>query len=517
MDNELIISSTSDDEVRIALLGDKKLLELHKETPDTDFSVGDIYWGKVGKLAVGLNAAFVNIGYEKDAFLHYQDLGPQFKTFEKYTARCKAGKQYSASLSGFKHESDIPKEGLINEALKSGQEILVQVVKEPISTKGPRITSEITLAGRYLVLVPFSDRVSVSQKLRSAEERDRLKRLISSIKPKNFGVIIRTVATDKKVAELDADLKDLVKRWRKVYTGLKNRKPPAKILGELNRSATILRDVMNSSFTSIKTDDAEMAEELKGYLKVIAPEKEKIVQYYKGNSDLFEKEGIEKQIKQSFGKHVTMKSGAYLVIEHTEALHVVDVNSGNTAKSKDDQETNALRVNLESAQEVARQLRLRDMGGIIVIDFIDLHKAENRKILFEAMREAMSVDKAKHHVLPPSKFGLVQITRQRVRPEMAIKTAEVCPSCMGSGEVQASILFAEEVEKSLAKIVAKYKEESITVMVHPFIEAYMKKGYPSTQMKWCVKHKKRIKIQSAAAYTFLEYHFFDRDKRELFY
>ncbi len=278
------------------------------------------------------------------------------------------------------------------------------------------------------------------------------------------------------MAQLDADLKDLVKRWRKIHKNLKGAKPATKILGELNRSSAILRDVMNASFSSIKVDNAEMAEELKDYIKIISPEKEKIVKLYKGSAPLFESAGVEKQIKQSFGRHVTMKSGAYLVIEHTEALHVVDVNSGNTAKSKDDQETNALRVNLESAEEVARQLRLRDMGGIIVIDFIDLQKAENRKMLHAKMREFMQDDKAKHHVLAPSKFGLVQITRQRVRPQTTIKTAEVCPSCLGTGEVQASVLVIDEIERNMSSILEKFPDASITLEVHPFLEAYLKKG-----------------------------------------
>ncbi|MBL4625520.1 MAG: Rne/Rng family ribonuclease [Flavobacteriales bacterium] len=381
--------------------------------------------------------------------------------------------------------------------------------------KGPRPTTEITLAGRYLVLVPFSDRISMSKNIGKNGEKERLKRLLESIVPKGFGVIVRTVAEDKKVAQLDADLKELVKRWRKIHKNLKGAKPATRVLGELNRSSAILRDVMNASFTSIKVDNAEMAEELKDYIKIISPEKENIVKFYKGKAPLFESEGIEKQIKQSFGRHVTMKSGAYLVIEHTEALHVVDVNSGNTAKSKDDQETNALRVNLESAAEIGRQLKLRDMGGIIVVDFIDLQKAENRRKLHDKMREAMANDKAKHHILAPSKFGLVQITRQRVRPEMKIKTSEVCPSCKGTGEVQASVLIVDEIERNMAAIIEKFPDASISLEVHPFLEAFLKKGYPSVNMKWLVKFKKRYKIKAATSYTFLEYHFFDHDRNEL--
>ena len=472
MENELIIDTKSNaEEVRIALLSDKKLIELHKQKAETQFSVGDIYLGKVKRIAQGLNAAFVGLGHEKDAFLHYLDLGPQFNSLAKFTKRTLGGKQNASTLTNFKLEPDISKDGKIGEVIRQEQEILVQVVKEPISTKGPRLTSEITLAGRFLVLVPFSDRISISKNIKNPEERERLKRLMLSIKPKSFGVIVRTVAKDIKVAELDADLKSLVKRWQKMHKSLKAAKPPFRVLSELNRSSAILRDVLNESFKKISVDSEEMAEELRSYLAQIAPDKEKIVNLYKGATPIFQNLGIEKQIKSSFGKHVTMKSGAYLVIEHTEAMHVIDVNSGGTAKSKDDQETNALRVNIESAEEVARQLRLRDIGGIIVVDFIDLQKAENRKLLHEKMREFMKGDKAKHNCLPPSRFGVVEITRQRVRPQMNIKTTESCPSCNGSGEIQASILLIEELENKFKSLIDT-KQEVSALAVHPFVDAY---------------------------------------------
>lgn len=516
MENELIIDTqTASDEIRIALLGNKKLIELHTQKAETQFSVGDIYLGKVKRLAQGLNAAFVDIGHEKDAFLHYLDLGPQFTSFCKYTKKSVQGKLNTSSLTNFKMDADIEKEGKIGNVVKQEQEILVQVVKEPISTKGPRLTSEITLAGRYLVLVPFSDRISISKNIKEPEERERLKRLMLSIKPKNFGVIVRTVAKEIKVAELDADLRNLVNRWRKLHKTLKSAKSPLRVLNELNRSSAILRDLLNESFKKVSVDNEEMAEELKTYLQQIAPDKEKIVNLYKGNVPIFQSLGIEKQIKASFGKHVTMKSGAYLVIEHTEAMHVIDVNSGGTAKSKDDQETNALRVNLESAEEVARQLRLRDMGGIIVVDFIDLQESENRKLLYEKMKEFMKDDKAKHNLLPPSRFGVVEITRQRVRPQMNIKTTEVCPACNGTGEIQASILIIDELEHKL-KLLVDQKKDVTTLAVHPFVDAYLKKGYPSLQMKWFVKYKKRLKIKPLTSYNLMDYKFFDNNEKELF-
>lgn len=504
---ELVINATPS-EVVIALLNEKRLVKLHREKTDNSYSVGDIYLGRVKKRVAGLNAAFVDVGHKKDAFLHYLDLGPQVNSLIKFTKSAISGNA-NALLTDFKPEPDTDKAGKIINVLSDNQELLVQIAKEPISTKGPRITSEITLAGRYLVLLPFSGRVSISQRIKNKNERERLLRLIKSIKPQHFGVIIRTVAENKKVAQLDSDLKSLLKKWEHCFNELKHAKPPKKVLGELDRTSAILRDIMNTSFNNIHVNDAALAGEIKNYIKTIAPDKYKIVRHYKGKQPIFDHFGIEKQIKASFGKYVTMQSGAYLVIEHTEALHVIDVNSGNTAKSEDSQEANALRVNLEAAEEIARQLHLRDMGGIIVVDFIDLLKAENRKQLHAKIKEAMQDDKAKHNVLPPSKFGLVQITRQRVRPEMNIETSEKCPSCDGTGEIQSSILLIDEIKKNLHYILHELKEPSVMLKVHPFVDAYLKKGIPSERMKWYKKYRKWINVKPVTQYQFLEYRFFN--------
>ncbi len=516
MNNELIIDSSAS-EVVIALLNDKRLVELNRERSNNNFSVGDIYLGKVKKVMSGLNAAFVDVGYEKDAFLHYLDLGPQAQSFCKYTKLVQTGKQTTSNLMYFKLEEDIPKDGKIGNVVSSNQQILVQVAKEPISTKGPRITTEISLAGRFIVLIPFSDKISVSQKIKTNEEKTRLKRLIASIKPKNFGVIIRTVAEGKSVAELDADLNDLVAKWAKCYDALLTAQPPQKVLGEIDRTSAILRDMLNESFNSIYINDLKLYEELKTYLHTIAPDKDKILKYFKGPAPIFEHFGVDRQIKALFGKTVTMKSGGYLIVEHTEALHVIDVNSGNRAKSDNNQETNALDVNLEAAVEVARQLRLRDMGGIIVVDFIDLHNADNRKLLFERMRDEMAKDRAKHNILPPSKFGLIQITRQRVRPEMNIVTVEKCPTCGGSGEIQASILLMDQIENNLRYILKEQNEPQVTLCVHPFLEAYINRGwfFNSLRHKWSKKFGKKIIIKPIASYNFLEYRFLNKADDEI--
>jgi ribonuclease G len=509
VNKELIIDSNAS-EVVMALMEDKLLVELHKERRNNSYSVGDIYLGKVKKIISGLNAAFVDVGYEKDAFLHYLDLGSQVNSLNKYTKLAMAGKTRVLPMENFILEKEIEKTGKITSVLTANHPVLVQIAKEPISTKGPRITSEISLAGRYLVLVPFSDRISVSQKIQSTEEKNRLKRLVQSIKPKNFGVIIRTIAEGKMVADLDADLNNLISKWYSIAEKLSTAKPPRLVLGELNRSSAMLRDLLNESFNSIHVNDQMIYEELRDYIKTIAPDKIDILKLHKGKASIFDHLGIEKQIKGSFGKIVSIKSGAYLIIEHTEALHVIDVNSGQRMSSDNTQEANALDVNLEAAAEIARQLRLRDMGGIIVIDFIDLVQPSNRRKLYEKMKEEMKKDRAKHNILPPSKFGLVQITRQRVRSETNVEILEKCPACGGSGKIKPSIILLDEIESNLRYLIQDQNEKSLTLRVHPFIYAYLTKGLLSVKTKWFFKYKKWINIYPSNSYHFLEYRFFNK-------
>lgn len=512
MNKELIINSSSN-EVEIALLEDKLLVELNKEKSNNEFAVGDIYLGKVKKIMPGLNAAFVDVGYGKDAFLHYLDLGPQVNSLLKYVKMGLSGT--SITLADFKMEEEIQKSGKINNVLKPNQQILVQIAKEPISTKGPRVTSELSFAGRYVVLIPFSDKISVSQKIKSPEERNRLKRLITSIRPKNCGVIIRTVAEGKLVADLDMDLRTLHRRWEITSQKLPASKPPVKIIGEMDRTSAILRDVLSEDFNNIITNDATLYEEIKAYIQKIAPEKTGIVKLHSGKANIFEQYGIDKQIKNSFGKTVTIKSGTYLIIEHTEALHVIDINSGHRVNQEHNQETNALDVNLEAATEVARQLRLRDMGGIIVIDFIDMSQGLNRRKLYDKLREEMKRDRAKHSILPPSKFGLVQITRQRVRPEMNVQILEKCPACEGTGEIRPSILLTDDIENNISYLIREQNEKYLSLFVHPYLYAYLTKGFFSIQWKWYRKFKLRINIEPQASYHFLEYHFFNKNGDEI--
>ena len=511
MSNELIINVTPS-HVEIALLENKKLVELNKESTDLKYGVGDIYLAKVKKIMPGLNAAFVDVGYEKDAFLHYLDLGPQFQTLNKFLKEVK--KSRTGALLRTQPEPDIIKEGKITEVLKSGQGILVQIAKEPISTKGPRLTSEISVAGRNMVLIPFSNKISVSQKIESTEEKSRLKKLVQSICPKGYGVIVRTAAEGKRVAELDQELKRLISKFETAVQKLEKLTAPSLVLRELDRTIAMIRDLYNPDFSNIYVNDSEIAAEIKEYVGTIDPEKKKVVKDYKGKLSIWEYFGIDKQIKASFGKTVSFRSGAYLIIEHTEAFHVIDVNSGNRSKTGD-QESNALEVNLAAAEEVARQLRLRDMGGIIVIDFIDMHGNENRQKVFEKMKEAMASDRTKHNILPLSKFCLMQITRQRVRQEMAIETAEMCPVCKGSGKVTPTLLFIEEIEQKVRYIFEDLHKKELTIHLHPFVGAFLTRGFLSKALRWRWKYHKRVRIEETNSMSFLDSKFFDENKEEI--
>ena len=511
--SELIID-VKPNEISIGVLEDKKLVEFQKEARNISFSVGDIYLGRVKKIMPGLNAAFVDVGYKKDAFLHYQDLGPDFNRLHGFLKTALSDKKKLAPLSKFSNLPKIAKEGVITDVLKAGEEVLVQIAKEPISTKGPRLNSEISFAGRYVVLIPFGDKVSVSQKIKSSEERERLKQLIMSIKPKNFGVIVRTSAEGKKVAELDMEVSTLEKRWESMNK-LSKAKAPSLIYEESGRIVGLIRDIFNPSFEHIYINDLDVLQEVKDYITLINPEKKNIVELYTENLPIFDNFAITKQIKSGFGKIVTFKSGAYLVIEHTEAMHVIDVNSGNRSKSSSDQEHTAIDVNLAAAEEITRQLRLRDMGGIIVVDFIDMQEASNRQKLYDHVRTLMATDRAKHNILPISKFGLMQITRQRVRPIMDFKTEEVCPTCFGKGEIKASIFFVDDLERKIEHLSKDMKVKEFNLYVHPYISAFINQGMFSLKMKWKLKYSFGLKVIPDQSLGFLEYKFSDRDRNEI--
>lgn len=515
MQSELIVDVQPKD-VSIALTEDGRLMSLQKESRSIAYAVGDIYLAKVKKLMPGLNAAFVNVGYEKDAFLHYQDLGSRFSTYSSYLKQTlESQEQKPQSISKLKLQPDIDKRGTITDVLQPGQMLMVQIVKEPISSKGPRLTTEISFTGRYLVLLPFGDKISISQKIKTTEEKLRLRRLVDSIKPKNFGVIIRTSAEGKKVAELVHEMKTLLGYWEETLAKAQQATPPQLIFQEENRIVSVLRDIFNPEFEAIRVNDAEAYEQILKYVNLIAPDRKDIVKLHSSDEPIFDKYNITRQIKSSFGKTVSFRSGAYLIIESTEALHVIDVNSGNRSRAASDQETNALEVNLRAAEEVARQLRLRDMGGIIVIDFIDMAKAEHRQQLYEEMRKLMSTDRARHNILPLSKFGLMQITRQRVRPALDIETHESCPSCYGKGEVQPSLLFTDTLYDKLVYLTGELGQKNFVMYIHPYVDAYIKRGIISTYRRWRMKLGGSWKILPDQSLAYLEYRIKGADGNEI--
>ena len=513
MTSEVIIDARPK-EISIALLEDKCLVEYQNEPREASYAVGNIYAGKVKKLMPGLNACFVDVGSEKDAFLHYLDLGLQFSSYEKYLKQVASDRKKLYPIQKATIQPTLPKEGSIQNILKVGQEILVQVVKEPINTKGPRLTCELSFAGRYMVLIPFGDKVSVSSKIKRGEERSRLKQLVQSMKPKNFGVIVRTVAEGKKAAELDQELKVLLKRWEDAISKVqKTTERPQLVFEEQTRAVALLRDLFNPTYDGIHVNDPEIYNQIHDYVSLIAPEKASIVKLYKGNVPIFDNFDVTKQIKSGFGRTVNYKRGAYLIIEHTEAMHVVDVNSGTRIKKENGQEANALETNLGAADELARQLRLRDMGGIIVVDFIDMNLAEDRQLLYERMCENMKKDRARHNILPLSKFGLMQITRQRVRPAMDVAVEESCPTCHGTGKIKSSILFTDQLESKIDRLVNKIGIKRFTLHVHPYVAAFINQGVISLKRRWQLKYGLGVRVIPNQKMAFLQYEFYDSNRQ----
>lgn len=515
MKSELIVDVQPKD-ISIALLEDGRLMSLQREARNVKYAVGDVYFGKVKKLMPGLNAAFVDIGSEKDAFLHYLDLGSQFSSFDSFIQGAIGDTSKIPQLSKFKCLPDIDKHGSVSDVLKLGQQVVVQVSKEPISTKGPRLTAELSFTGRFMVLIPFSNKISISQKIKATGEKMRLKMLIESIKPKNFGVIVRTSAENKRVAELNNEMNTLLRCWEEMLEKLQKTTPPALLHEEDSRAVSIIRDIFSPSFENVFVNDAETYSQIYNYVSLIAPERIEAVKLYAKDEPIFDTFNVTKQIKSSFGKTVSFKSGAYIIIEHTEALHVIDVNSGNRNRNADNQEENALDVNIRAADEIARQLRLRDMGGIIVIDFIDMNSAEHRQKLYEHMRDVMANDRARHNILPLSKFGLMQITRQRVRAVLDIETMETCPSCYGKGMVQPSLLFTDRLHEKLDYVVNHLHVSEFILYVHPYVDAYIKKGLlKSIYRKWHKEFGRKFKIVPNQSLAYLEYRIYDKDRNEI--
>lgn len=502
MNKELIIQ-TSSEGADIALLEDRRLIELHHDNVEEDFLVGDVYLGRVKKVIPSLNAAFVDIGHDKDAFLHYLDLGANIKSFNRFTELIKKGKYKDFRLGNFRFEPEIIKTGKMEDVLSPNQQVVVQIVKEPISTKGPRLSSQISLSGRDIILMPFSDTISLSKKIRTRQERDRLKKIVSGLRPKNFGIIVRTNAEGATVEDLEQDLAKLMNDWDELVKNLISGND--KLYSELDRTSSLLRDMVNTTFTRINVDSQKLYKQVRAYMQTVNGAKEDIVKLHKGDKPLFEQFEVDKQIRSLFNKIVNLGGGAYLIIEHTEAMHVIDVNSGSKRNRDDDQEENAVRTNLEAAGEIGRQLRLRDMGGIVVIDFIDMRSTANRKLVFDKMKEIMKEDRAKHTILPLTKFGIMQITRQRVRQEMVKDSMEPCPVCQGTGEVNKGSLITQDIKMKIEESIRNYGKRTLNLIVHPYVFAYLTRGFPSLRMRWFMKYGTWVNISPNENYMLNQY------------
>lgn len=501
--------------LEVAVLENKSLTELYHEDLNRAFSVGDIFLGKIKKIAPGLNGVFIDIGHEKEAFLHYTDLGIQVLSHKKMLQSVIEGKTNDYTFQNFQPEADIVKTGKIADVLQKRDMLLVQISKEPIAPKGPRLTSDITLAGDYVVLVPFSTTLAISQKITQKEERQRLQKMVESLAPNNFGVIVRTAAEGKKVADLHEDINNQLAKWQKLFEQVKKASPGSRLLAESNSSSGILRHFEGGNFATIVVNDKNVAGQIKQYLTNRFPEQSPTVTYHTSNIPIFDYYKVTKQIKAAFGKTVPLASGAYLVVEHTEAMHVIDVNSGFRLGNAGNPETNALTVNLEAAAEIVRQLRLRDLGGLIAIDFIDVRDPEHKKMIHRRMTELMADDKVQHTILPLNMFSVMQITRQRTRPALQISTAEVCPSCKGTGKVKSTLLVLDEIESTLSYLLNEMDYRDLRLVTHPFLEAFIKKGFVSIQWKWFWQLRKWITVLGNNNYYLTEYRFFDANNEEI--
>lgn len=505
-----LIVDVSPTEVRIALQENHRLIELNTESiSGRSFTVGDVFLGKVKKIMPALNAAFVDIGDEKEAFVHYLDLGLYFTSFDEFVRKTNPNTDTAKLFSDIKIGPILEKEGRIEKVLKKDQMVIVQIVKEPISTKGSRLTAEISLAGRNIVLLPFAEKVSISQKIASKEEKRRLETLVRSILPKNYGAIIRTAAEGKNAAVLVAELKGLISKWENSWKKLEKSKGIQQLFTEYSKTTTILRDLLNDSFSNVYVNDEKEFSDIRKYVAQISPGQEKIVKLYEDKTPIFDHFEVTRQIKSSFGKVVPLRQGAYLVIESTEALNVVDVNSGTRAKTSE-QEENTYEVNRYAAEEIARQLRLRDMGGIVIVDFIDMENIGHRNELYKYMCELMSKDRAKHNVLPLTKFGLMQITRHRVRPATEINTMETCPVCHGTGKITSSLVIDEQIEEKLAYHVREKGLKCFTLRVSPILGAYLSRGLINSYIgKWKRKYKCKISLVEDNDFSVLQNEFYN--------
>ncbi len=533
MKKDIVINSTAN-EHRIAILEDGRLAELFVETPGKDRNVGDIYLGRVAKVMPGIRAAFINVGLQQDAFLHFSDIGhiEEYSTLfdededeeeDEEGASLNAQEQRPATSHDQNNGSSTEQNGGGSTAvaterrprdhrqeppvnLQKGQDILVQITKEPVGKKGVRVRSALSLPGRFLVLLPFDGKVGVSKKVSNFKEKRRLRRLVRSFLPSGFGAIIRTVAEGKSEEMIKQDLDELTKTWNSIEKSVKSQKAPSLIYKDMNTTSSVIRDLFSDSVEHVVVDDKKLFKEIKSYVQWMSPDMLNRVEYYNEREPIFDKYGVEKDIQALLSKKVWLKSGGYLFIEKTEAMTVIDVNSGRYAAKKE-QEQNSLRTNLEAAREVCRQLRLRDIGGLIVVDFIDLEDDKNKKKIYDEMKKELRKDRAKMTVLPMTEFGLVQITRQRIRQSIQLSFSEACPTCGGTGLVQSKATTINQIERWIKRFKSESKEFRLELRVNPTIAQYLSQGTFSRMTKIQFKFFVKVRMIPDAALTMEDFRF----------
>lgn len=541
MKKEIVINSTAN-EHRIAILEDGKLAELFVETPGKERMVGDIYLGKVAKVMPGIRAAFIDVGLQQDAFLHFSDIGSSLSEYNALfeddddedenpssTAVHDTGASESASTGDQASAAQRAESRSLSQSggngrhqrldrevnIQKGQDILVQITKEPVGKKGVRVTSEISLPGRFLVLLPFDGKVGVSKKLADFKEKRRLRRVVRPILPQGFGAIIRTVAEGKDDALIKQDLEELLRVWSNIEKAVKAENPPTLVYKDMTTTSSVIRDLFGDKVERVAVDEKKLFKEIKAYVQWMSPDMLDRLEYYKGKEPIFDKYGVEKDIQNLMSKKVWLKSGGYIFIEKTEAMTVIDVNSGRYAAKKE-QELNSLRTDLEAAREVCRQLRLRDIGGIIVVDFIDLDDEKNKKKVYDEVKKELKRDRAKATVLPLTEFGLMQITRQRIRQNVQMSFSDACPTCGGTGMVQSKATTLNQIERWIKRFKSESREFRLQLKVNPNIALFLTHGTISRMTKIMFKFFVRVKVESDPSLAMDEFRFFSvRQKKDI--
>ncbi|HOT96974.1 MAG TPA: Rne/Rng family ribonuclease [bacterium] len=496
-------------ESRVAILEDGHLAELYLEKPENERMVGDIYYGKVAKVIKGMQAAFVNIGLNQDAFLHFSDVSDNLTAFNQLFPQEEARNRGGQTSQRQRHRS----RDFNEPQLRQGQPILVQVTKEPISSKGARVTTEISLPGRFLVLIPYNDMIGVSRKITNRRERARLKQIGRAIKPEGFGLVIRTVSENRDEAALRADLEDLVRMWETLTDKVRKNTPPLLVHKDMDVLSSVIRDLFTNDVSLLAVDNKKMHKQIVKYVRDVAPALVDRTELYTGRVPIFDKYGIETEITRSLSRKVWLKSGGYIFFDHTEALAAIDVNSGRFIGKKD-HDANSLRINLEAAREIARQLRLRDIGGIIIIDFIDMVEEKNRKRLQEEFLRELELDRAQVNVAPISQFGIIEMTRERIRPALLFTLSDPCPACLGTGRVLSKTTTMARIERWLMRYRAEKGDRSLQLVVNPELAAYLSSGYRSQILRLSWKYWTRIKLIGDENVAMDEFRFLSKDGQE---